>query len=84
MSSSIKSFLQLRVYFEVQFNSSQPSAEYMSVNWFSIGSDNGLSPVWRQAITWTNAKLLSIRPLGTNLSENLNENTKLLICKNAL
>ena len=35
----------------------------------SIGSDNGLSPVQRQAITWTNACLLSNGPLGTNLSE---------------
>ena len=25
-------------------------------------SDNGLSPVWRQAIIWTNAATLSIRP----------------------
>ena len=25
-----------------------------------IGSDNGLSPIWRQAIIWTNADLLSI------------------------
>ena len=34
-----------------------------------IGSGNGLSPVRRQAITWTNAFLLSIRPLRTNFSE---------------
>ena len=40
-----------------------------SVNWVSIGSGNGLSPVQRQAITWTNAGLLSIGPLGTNFSE---------------
>ena len=30
---------------------------------------NGLSPIRRQAITWTNAVLLSIRPLGTNFNE---------------
>ena len=36
-----------------------------------IGSDNGLSPGWRQAITWTNAGLLLIWPLGTNFSEML-------------
>ena len=41
----------------------------MSVNWESIGSDNGLSPIQRQAIIWTNAWLLSIGPLGTNFSE---------------
>ena len=34
-----------------------------------IGSDNGLSPGRRQAITWTNAGLLLIGPLGTNFSE---------------
>ena len=33
------------------------------------GSGNGLSPVRRQAITWTNADLLSIGPSGTNFSE---------------
>ena len=34
-----------------------------------IGSDNGLSPGQRQAISRTNAGILSIRPLGTNVSE---------------
>ena len=38
-----------------------------------IGSHNGLSPGWRQAIMWTNAGLLSIGILGTNLSEILIE-----------
>ena len=38
-----------------------------------IGSDNGLSPDRRQAITWTNAGILLIGPLGTNLSEILIE-----------
>ena len=36
-----------------------------------IGSDNGLSPGRHQAIIWSNAGILSIGPLGTNLSENL-------------
>ena len=40
------------------------------MNWVSIGSGNGLSPVRRQAITRTNAGLLSIGLLGTNFSEN--------------
>ena len=39
----------------------------------SIGSDNGLSPVRRQAIIRTNAGILLIRPLGTNFSEFLVE-----------
>ena len=34
-----------------------------------IGSDNGLSPDWRQAIILTNTGLLLIGPLGTNFSE---------------
>ena len=34
-----------------------------------IGSNNGLSPGRRQAIIWTNAGKLLIRPLGTNCSE---------------
>ena len=34
-----------------------------------IGSDNGLSPGRRQAIIWTNAGVLLIGPIGTNLSE---------------
>ena len=34
-----------------------------------IGSYNGLSPGWRQAIILTNAGILLIGPLGTNYSE---------------
>ena len=33
-----------------------------------IGSDNGLSPGRRQAITWTNVEILLIGPLGTNFN----------------
>ena len=36
-----------------------------------IGSDNGLSPGWRQAIIETNDGILLIGPLGTNFSEML-------------
>ena len=38
-----------------------------------IGSDNGLSPGRRQAIIWTNARVLLIWTLGTNFSEILSE-----------
>ena len=38
-----------------------------------IGSDNGLSPGRRQAITWTNVGILLIGPLGTHFSEMLIE-----------
>ena len=41
----------------------------MSVNWASIGSGNGLSPIQLQTITWTNAGLLSIGLLKTNFNE---------------
>ena len=34
-----------------------------------IGSDNGLSPGWRQAIIGTNVVILLIGTLGTNFSE---------------
>ena len=36
-----------------------------------IGSDNGLSPGRRQAITWTNVGILLIGLLGTNFNEML-------------
>ena len=39
------------------------------MNWVSIDSGNGLFPVQHQAITWTNADLLSIEPFGRKLRE---------------
>ena len=39
------------------------------MNRVSIGSNNGLSPVRCQAITWTNAGVLSIGLIGTNFNE---------------
>ena len=41
----------------------------------NIGAGDGLSPVGRQAITWTNADLLSVETLGTNLRYHANEST---------
>ena len=38
-----------------------------------IDSYNGLSPSWRQAIIWTIAGKLSIKPLGMSFSEILIE-----------
>ena len=38
-------------------------------NLIIIGSDNGLSPGRRQAIIWTNARILLIWPWGRNFSE---------------
>ena len=34
----------------------------------TIGSDNGLSPGWHQAVIWTSARLLLIWPLETNFN----------------
>ena len=42
---------------------------YASVNQVSIGSDNGLSPIRRQAIIETNAEILSTGLTRTNSSE---------------
>ena len=41
----------------------------MSPSQAAIGSDNGLSPVQRQVIIYTNTGLLSIGSLGIYLSE---------------
>ena len=41
------------------------------VNLTIIGSDNGLSPARRQATILTNARVLLMGPLETNLSETL-------------
>ena len=42
---------------------------YTSVKQAVIVSDNGLLPVRRQAMIWTNADLLPIGPWATNFSE---------------
>ena len=42
---------------------------YASGNYTTIGSDNGLLPVWQQAIIWTNAGILLTGPLKMNFSE---------------
>ena len=47
-----------------------------------IGSDNGLSPEWRQAIMWTNAGILLFVPLGTNFGEKFNRNSNIFIEEN--
>ena len=40
-----------------------------SANWVRNDSGNGLSPIERQVINWTNADLLSIGTLETNFNE---------------
>ena len=50
-----------------------PLVLHVSMDWAIIGSGNGLSPIQRQAITWTNAALLWIGLLGSNFCEFLIE-----------
>ena len=45
---------------------------YTSLNWANTASVNGILPVRRDAISWTNANLMSIRPY-----ENTSEISKL-------
>ena len=46
-----------------------------------IGSDNGLSPDGCEAIIWTNARIMLIRTLGTNVSEIFSEIHKFSLTK---
>ena len=66
----------MRSYFTVQWLDFMHWRRVMHI-WVgkltSIGSDNGLSPGWHQAIIWTNAGILLIRTLGTIFSEILSE-----------
>ena len=48
---------------------------------YSLSDLIHLQSVWPQATTWTTARLFSIEPLETNLSEI--QNTKLFIHENA-
>ena len=72
-------------YFNLKIYLSYPMAVFVALthrgrvthvcvgNLTIIGSDNGLSPGRRRAITWTNVGILLIGPLGTNFSEMLIE-----------
>ena len=50
---------------------------YSSLNWVINRSDNGLSPVRRQANICTSDGILLIGPLETNFSEILNQNSNI-------
>ena len=52
---------------------------YASLKWVNVGSGNCLSPVRRQAITWTNDYLLSIRPIGKKFSDFVYRNSNIFI-----
>ena len=51
-------------------------------NLTTIGSNNGLSPDWCQAIIWTSAGILLIGPLRTNFSEIFSRNYNIFIQEN--
>ena len=60
-------FIVVDISFRVTF--------YVSMNWVSLGSNNGLSLNRYQSITWCDADVLSFRPMGTNFSQiNMNHN----------
>ena len=65
----LKIQMQIKVSNQHVFMSLRPSDAYTTHKLTIIGSDNGLSPGWRQAIIWTSAAVLLIEPLGTNSSE---------------
>ena len=48
-----------------------------------IVSDNGLSPIWPQAITWTNDDILFIGSFGNKIQLNFNQNVNIFIQENA-
>ena len=49
-----------------------------------IGSDNGLSPSWRQAIIWTNIGILTVNSTIRNkLQSNINRNSYVFIQEHA-
>ena len=54
---------------------------HMRPNLVIIGSGNGLSPVRRQAITWTNDDLLSIAPFGKKLRSWKEKPFEHVVCK---
>ena len=64
--TSRKSFSVSKHY--EHFNPLRPAA--LMRHWLVIsGLNNGLSPVWCQAIAWVNVDLESIGPLATNISQ---------------
>ena len=63
-------FVQHHYFSEWIINSLRPNDAYICVSELTIiGSDNGLLPARHQAITWTNASLLSIGLVRTICSE---------------
>ena len=71
MLLQIKIFISEATWNKIKHN--KINKRYLELNRVSIGSDNDLSPIRRQAIILTNAGSLSIRPLGTSFVEILSK-----------
>ena len=56
--------------------------KYASLHKTVFGSDNGLSPLWHQAIIWTNAGIILITSLRKKLQLNLRRNSYIFIQQN--
>ena len=61
-----------RDFFFLIFNPLRPNDMYVSLNYTTTGSDNGVSPVSHQVIIWTNTDLLFIEVLS-NRFENFHK-----------
>ena len=61
--------LNERLYWHILSNTYLFEAEWRTNKLTMFDSDNGFSPGRRQAIIWTNARKLLIRPLETNFNE---------------
>ena len=59
-------FLQIHLF---RIHYSGNASMFNSAKWSIIGSDNGLLPVYRQAIAWTNIGIMLIWSLGMDFSE---------------
>ena len=71
----------LSTFLEKYFINSWPIETICVCELTIIGSNNGLSPCRRQAIVWTNARILLIGPIGANFSEILIEIHKFSVKK---
>ena len=65
------------------FNTLRPGDAYLSEDRVIAGSDNGLSPVRCQSMTWTNAELFCIGPSWISFNE-ISIKTQICFQENAL
>ena len=68
--------IHIKCYSHLNSSPLVPCHIYASMNLVITSSGNGVLPVRRHAITWTNVGLLSIGLMGTNFSEVLSSSLK--------